>query len=95
LHISAQDLTSPDSLVPLYIAFLAFDEYVATHDKDALGGVPRVPGENYIHMEWDTEKMMGISFKYVDDLVTEAGRSLDDDYYSTVKTRSGEFVQEL
>jgi amyloid beta precursor protein binding protein 1 len=91
--ILAQTLTFPDSLVPLYIAFLAFDEFAATHDKDALGGAPKVPGET--DPEADAEKMTGIAVKIMDDLINEAGTSLDDEDYSTVKTRTRGFVQEL
>lgn len=79
--------------MPLYIAFLAWDEYVGSHDKDALGGAPKVPGEKDV--ESDTEKVTGIAFKIIDDLLREAGTSLDDDDYSAVRTQTGEHVQEL
>ncbi|KAF2800091.1 hypothetical protein K505DRAFT_370498 [Melanomma pulvis-pyrius CBS 109.77] len=89
----AQNLTFPDSLVPLYIAFLAFDEFVATHDKDALGGAPKMPGET--DAETDAEKVTGIAFKIADDLIKEAGTFVEEPDYSDLKTRTGEFVQEL
>jgi amyloid beta precursor protein binding protein 1 len=77
----------------LYIAFLAFDEFVATHDKDALGGAPKVPGETA--PDEDAVKVKGIAFKIISDLVEEAGASLDDDDLSTVREKTGEFVLEL
>jgi amyloid beta precursor protein binding protein 1 len=89
----AQTLTFPDSLLPLYIAFLAFDEFVATHDKDALGGAPLMPGET--DADTDTEKVTGIALKITDDLINEAGTFIEESDYSTLKTRTGEFVQEL
>lgn len=93
LTLSAQNLTFPDALVPLYIAFLAWDEYVATHERDGLGGAPKVPGETDV--EPDTEKVTGIALKIVDDLLKEASKTLDEEEYSEVKTQIGEFVQEL
>lgn len=91
--LTAQNLTFPDSLVPLYIAFLAWDEYVATHEKDALGGAPKVPGETDV--EPDTEKVTGIALKIVDDLLKEAGKTLDEEDDPVVKEQLGEYVQEL
>jgi NEDD8-activating enzyme E1 regulatory subunit len=94
LNIStAQNLTFPDSLIPLYIAFLAFDEFIATHDKDGLAGAPKVPGET--EPEVDGEKVTGIAYKILDDLIREAGVSLEDEEYSTSKTQLREFVEEL
>ncbi|KAF2248849.1 hypothetical protein BU26DRAFT_530912 [Trematosphaeria pertusa] len=91
----AQTLTFPDSLVPLYIAFLAWDKFVATHEKDALGGAPKVPGESDTDLEADNEKVTSIAFKIANDLVKEAAASIDEDEYATIKTQIGEFVQEL
>ena len=80
-------------MIPLYIAFLAWDEFVATHDKDGLGGAPQVPGET--DPDIDLEKLTGISFKIADDLVQEAGTLIDEDEYATIKTQIGEFAREL
>jgi amyloid beta precursor protein binding protein 1 len=80
-------------MVPLYIAFLAWDEFAATHDRDGLGGAPQVPGET--DQEADTEKLIGIAFKIADDLVKEASASIDEDEYATVKTQIREFASEL
>lgn len=89
----AQNLTYPDSLIPLYIAFLAWDEFAATHEKDNLGGVPGIAGET--DQDADTEKLTGIAFKLADDLVKEASASIDEDEYSAIKTQIGEFSSEL
>ena len=89
----AQMLTFPDSLIPLYIAFLAWDDFIATHEKDGLGGAPRVPGE--IDPDTDSEKITGIAFRIIDDLVKEAGSQTDEDEYAAIKTQIGEFANEL
>jgi amyloid beta precursor protein binding protein 1 len=92
---AAQTLTFPDSLLPIYFAFLAWDKFIATHDKDALGGTPKVPGESDADLEADTEKVTSIAFKIADDLVKEANASIDEDEYAAVKTQIGEAVQEV
>jgi amyloid beta precursor protein binding protein 1 len=84
-------LTFPDSQIPLYIAFLAWDEFVATHD-DRLGRI-LIPGE--IDQDTDSEKLTGIAFKVADDLVKEANASIDEDEYATIKSQIGEYAQEL
>lgn len=91
----AQNLTIPDSLIPIYVAFLAWDKFIATHDKDALGGAPKIPGESDADVEADSEKVTSIAIKITDDLVKEGGVSIDEDEYSPLKTQIGEFAQEL
>jgi amyloid beta precursor protein binding protein 1 len=68
---------------------------VATHAKDALGGAPKVPGESDSDVDTDTEKMTGIAFTIMNDLIKEGSASLDGDDLSIAKTQIGEFVQEL
>ena len=77
----------------MYIAFLAWDEFTATHLKDGLGGAPQVPGET--DPDTDTEKLTGIAFKIANDLVKEASATIDEDEYAAVKTQIGEFASEL
>ena len=90
---TAQNLTFPDSLIPLYIAFLAWDEFTATHEKDGLGGAPQVPGAT--DPETDGTKVTGIAFKIADDLIKEASASIDEDEYTAIKSQIGEFASEL
>ena len=80
-------------MLPLYIAFLAWDEFTATHDKDALSGAPQAPGET--DADTDAEKLTGIAHKIMDDLINEAKTHVEDPEYSAIKTRLGEFAQEL
>jgi amyloid beta precursor protein binding protein 1 len=86
-------LTFPDSQIPLYIAFLAWDEFVATHVNDRLGGAPQIPGET--DQDTDSQKLTGIAFKIANDLVKEANAEIDEDEYTTIKSQIGEFAQEL
>jgi amyloid beta precursor protein binding protein 1 len=86
-------LTFPDSQIPLYIAFLAWDEFIATHDRDGLGGAPRVAGET--DTEADCEKLTGIALKIANDLVKEANASIEEDEYDTIKSQIGEYAREL
>ncbi|KAL1656007.1 hypothetical protein SLS61_001571 [Didymella pomorum] len=89
----AQELTFDGTLLPLYIAFLAWDEFTATHNKDALGGAPQAPGET--DADTDAEKLTGIAHKIMDDLINEAKTRVEDPDYSAIKTRVGEFAQEF
>jgi amyloid beta precursor protein binding protein 1 len=89
----APALTFPDTLLPLYIAFLALDEYTATHDKDGLGGAAKVPGESDV--EADFEKVTGISRRIIDDLLKAAGSFIQNPDYTQVLSATGEYVQEL
>jgi amyloid beta precursor protein binding protein 1 len=52
-----------------------------------------VPGEG--DQDTEEQKLTGIAFKIADDLVKEAGASIDEDEYANIKTQIGEFVGEL
>lgn len=43
----------------------------------------------------DAEKLIGVAFKFADDLVKEASASIDEDEYATIKAQIGDFVREL
>lgn len=80
-------------MIPLYIAFLAWDKFAATHDRDALGGAAQAPGET--NADTDAEKLTGIAQMIMDDLIKQAGTRVEDPEYSVVKTKIGEYAQEL
>jgi amyloid beta precursor protein binding protein 1 len=92
-HPTAQSLTNPDSLILLYIAFLATDDFTATHLTDDPGSAANAPGE--ADAETDAEKITGIALKIIDDLINEAGTYVEDPEYSEVKSKAGEYVQEM
>jgi amyloid beta precursor protein binding protein 1 len=82
-------LTNPESLLGLYIAFLAFDDFVATHSTpttqtDAVSALiaPGEPGSDY---ETDATKLTGIAHKIIDNLINEAGTQIEDPEYSDLK----------
>jgi amyloid beta precursor protein binding protein 1 len=82
-------LTNPESLLGLYIAFLAFDDFIATHSTpttqtDAVSALiaPGEPGADY---ETDAVKLTGIAHKIIDNLINEAGTEIEDPEYSDLK----------
>ncbi|KAK5007093.1 hypothetical protein LTR60_005803 [Cryomyces antarcticus] len=93
LNFAAGALENPDSLILLYIAFLAYDSFLASHPIDALGGAQKVPGLDAA--EPDTQKMIGIAEAIIDSLLNEASRFIEDPEYSEIKHVSAKFVEEI
>jgi amyloid beta precursor protein binding protein 1 len=91
----AQKLTFPDALVPIYIAFLAWDKFTATHVTDGPAGAAKPPGSSDADVDADTETVTSIALKLVDSLVKEASYTIDEDEYDTVRAQIGELAQEL
>lgn len=52
-----------------------------------------MPGER--DPDGDSEKLTGIAFKLVDDLVKEASASIEEEEYATIKSQVREFATEL
>lgn len=92
---AAQKLTFPDALIPIYIAFLAWDRFTATHSLDGLNGAPKPPGSSDADIEADIEKVTSIALKLVDDLVKEAVYTIEEQEYDTIRAQIGELAQEL
>lgn len=92
---AANALTNPDSGILLYIAFLARDSFVGSHDVDALGGEPRVPGLTDENLESDAEKMVGIAHTIIDDVINEAGTFIENPEYDEIKEACEKIVREL
>lgn len=93
-----QQLTNPESLVGLYIAFLAWDEFVATHTTEATvagGEALKVPGSGAEDFEVDTVRLEGIAHKIIDDVIKEAGKFLEDPEYTKVKEGVAKLCMEL
>nr|POE72106.1 nedd8-activating enzyme e1 regulatory subunit axl [Quercus suber] len=94
----AFELTNPESQIGLYIAFLAWDQYVATHTSTASkagGEAVKVPGSTDSEVESDTEKVTGIAHKIIDSLLREAGTEIEDPEYSELKETVGKLCLEL
>ncbi|KAK3114337.1 hypothetical protein LTR53_007464 [Teratosphaeriaceae sp. CCFEE 6253] len=96
----ANELSMPDSLISLYIAFLAYDTFIASHsaEEDLIGGQGlQIPGTDQREREFraDVETMTNMAYKIVDNLVKEAGISLEDAEYSDVKKRTAKYCLEI
>ncbi|KAF2645678.1 hypothetical protein P280DRAFT_126601 [Massarina eburnea CBS 473.64] len=91
----AQQLSFPDSLLPIYIAFLAWDKFTATHSPQAASSALIIPGLSPTDLASETENITSLAFTIVSDLVKEASASPDEADFATVKTQIGECVQEL
>lgn len=92
------ELTNPESLIGIYIAFLAWDEFVATHASSpskAGGEGLRVPGSSDPELEADTARVVGIAHKIVDGLIKEAGTRIEEPEYSEVKEGIEKVVTEM
>ncbi|KAF2720613.1 hypothetical protein K431DRAFT_285713 [Polychaeton citri CBS 116435] len=94
----AVDLSNPESLTPLYISFLAWDQFLATHKSKASesgGEAPRVPGASDLELEGDVEKLTGIAQTMIDNLIRAAGATLEDPDYSISKQNTASICLEL
>lgn len=90
---AATTLSFPDSGLPLYIAFLAYDSFTASHKSDEHLGAPQPPG--IADADADAEKMTGIAHKILDGLLNDAGQIMDDPEYSELKEEMSKIVQEM
>lgn len=91
-------LTSPESLVGLYIAFLAWDEFIATHTSSPSisgGEALRVPGSTALDFESDTTRLTGIAHNILDNVIKEAGSFVQDPEYTKVKLTVQKLCMEL
>lgn len=89
----SQQLSNSESLVGLYIAFLAWDAYVATHTSTEM--IAGVPGSAQGDLETDAEKLTGIAHKIIDSVIKEAGEVLENPDYETLKEKTGNHCWEL
>ena len=89
----ANHLSNPDSLLALYIAFLAYDAYSATHDVQQNTAVTRRDTSD--SPDVGAEKMAGIAQTYVDALLKEAGEHMDEPEYSEVKSATSNCASEI
>jgi amyloid beta precursor protein binding protein 1 len=92
------DLTNPESLLPLYIAFLAWDEFLATHstpDSELGGQGLRLPGSSDAEVDVDAEKLTGIAHTITDALISEAGTRIENPEYDHLRASLGKYCVEL
>ena len=87
-------LTDDTSLILLYIAFLAWDEFCAAQAVGAQHAAPTPPG--LTDVDGDAEKLTGIAHRIIANLVAESGMPFDEeDELDEVKVKAGEICQEL
>jgi amyloid beta precursor protein binding protein 1 len=72
-------LSDESSLVLLYIAFLAYDEFCATHRKDKHLTGPQPPGVETATLDEHAEKLVGIAKRIVGGILAEVGKDYDVD----------------
>ena len=96
------ELSNPESVIKEYIAFLAWDSFVASHTttSSTIGGEGlRVPGQasedESSDIDGDTEKLTGIAHKIVDSLIKEAGEHIEDPEYTEIKEGIAKVCTEL
>ncbi|KAF2239975.1 hypothetical protein EV356DRAFT_438073 [Viridothelium virens] len=86
-------LTNPDSLMPLHLAFLAYDSFSAAHAPDGHIATPQAPGAS--DFETDAQKMTGIVETLIDDLLRQARKFIEDPEYSEIKDSTAKIAQEM
>ena len=78
---AANALGDESSLILLYIAFLAYDEFCATHSHTIEGHltVPLAPGTNNTTVEEDARKLIDIGKRVIGGILSEAGKDFNKD----------------
>jgi amyloid beta precursor protein binding protein 1 len=96
-------LSNDTSLILLYIAFLAYDEFCATHRSDGHLTSPLAPGVTDANVEEDARKLVDIGKRILGGILAEVGKDYNADgdreewdsivqrltEYSTEITRAG------
>jgi amyloid beta precursor protein binding protein 1 len=72
-------LTDDTSLILLYIAFLAYDEFCATHRIDSHLTAPQPPGIDTANLDEDARKLVDIAKRIVGGILAEVGKDYDAD----------------
>ena len=90
-------LSDPSSLILVYIAFLAYDSYAATHGmaRHDVGADRAKETETDDDAETETTKITGIARTFIDGLIKEAGEYIEEPAYSDIKENVARVVQEL
>ena len=89
----AMQLPLLDSLLTLYISFLAYDTYISSHGIHSSVGLLRADTNDDLEVE--TDKVVGIAETYVDGLLEEAGEHLAEPEYNQVLIATANCVREL
>ncbi|WPH04428.1 Hypothetical protein R9X50_00731900 [Acrodontium crateriforme] len=94
----AMELTNPESLIGLYICFLAWDEYIATRstpsNENGDNGL-KIPGSTDKDYKTDETKLIDMAHIIVDNLLKEANTSIDEPESSEIKAQIAKQCKEL
>lgn len=85
---AAMSLTNPDSLILLYISFLAYDTYISTQ-----GTGSQVNSSD--SQEEKEAKITGVAHAILSNLLKEANETIDEPEHTEVKETLDKHVQEL
>jgi len=85
----------PDSSALIYIAFLAYDKFVSTHNQGSFGSEPRVPGSNDMEVDTDGEKVTATACTILDAAITASGSFLENPMYDETKESLGKICREM
>ncbi|KIW01949.1 uncharacterized protein PV09_06786 [Verruconis gallopava] len=92
-------LVDDSSLILLYIAFLAYDEFCATNRTNENLPSPRAPGADAAGVEEDTQTLADIATRIISGILAEAGRDYNSDgekeEWEGIKQRLTQYCQEL
>jgi amyloid beta precursor protein binding protein 1 len=94
-NFAANELTNPESLLLLYIAFLAYDEYVTARklsDTPAAASEKDTTGDSY---DTKCEKITALSYPMLTATLKEANESIDEPEYTEVKAMLEKHIREL
>ncbi|KAI9696333.1 MAG: hypothetical protein M1820_008175 [Bogoriella megaspora] len=92
-RFASNALSNPDSLILLYLAFLAYDDFTASHALDNQLTTSQPPG--VADFEVDSKKLAGIVGKFIDSLLNEAGKFIEDPEYSEIKESASSIAEEM
>jgi len=82
---AANNLTNPDSLTLLYIAFLAYDNFIASQDTT----------NGHSQNESKIEQVTTHAFEILKNLLKEAGETIDEPEHTEVKETLTKHIDEL
>jgi len=92
---SLQGMLGLDNTALIYIAFLAYDNFIGTHDQDAFGSAPRVPGSRDMEVEADSDKVVGTAYMILDKAISQAGTFVENPLYDEAKEELEKIVREM
>lgn len=85
---------SPAALA-IWISFLAYNRFASTHNADAFGTSPLVPGLDDSRVDSDARKLTDTGHTILDAMIKAAGSFMEDPLYSEIKSTIETTCQEL